>query len=334
MIGGDFNQILHPDEHSSPSFNAPDSQMYNFRDFLLESGVFDLRYSGPTLTWTNNQPANPITKKLDRFLVNSTAITTFPHAHATFLPQLFSDHCPCLTDLFFSLPKSGTQPFKFPNYLTKHPNFSMVVNDAWIRAGSMCNTLTQFCWKLKVIKRDLRLLNRENFSNIQVRVSETYSLLQVVQVQALQSPSPELFQQERDLHQKWLFLRDIEEAYFRQKSRINWLREGYLNTTYFYRMCVVRPSINAVRSFLIGTDTLITDPNEMCLLAVKHFQEILGPLRHAPPSVISPPAWFAELLNFRCSVQQSATMLALPSSEEIKRLFFKLNPNKATRPDG
>ena len=152
MIGGDFNQIISPNEHSSPTVSAFDNQMYQFSDCLLQSGVFDLRFTGPTLTWTNNQPSNPITKKLDRFFVNSSTISSFPHAHATFLPQLFSDHCPCLTDLAYSLPKAGTQPFKFQNYLTKHPNFSTVVNDAWIRAGSMCNTLTEFCWKLKVIK--------------------------------------------------------------------------------------------------------------------------------------------------------------------------------------
>nr|VDD51917.1 unnamed protein product [Brassica oleracea] len=87
--------------------------MFIFRDCLLQAGVFDLRFTGPNLPWTNNQPDNPITKKLDRFLVNSSAVSAFPHTHATFLPQLFSDHCPCLTDLAFTLPKTRTQPFKF-----------------------------------------------------------------------------------------------------------------------------------------------------------------------------------------------------------------------------
>ena len=76
----------------------------------------------------------------------------------------------------------------------------------------------------KVFENDLRVLNRNNYSNIQERVLEANRLLQLVQVEALQNPTPYNFQQERDLHQKWILLRDIEECYFKQKSRINWLK--------------------------------------------------------------------------------------------------------------
>lgn len=111
--------------------------------------------------------------------------------------------------------------------------------------------------------------------------------LQCVQVHALQAPTPQLFQQERDLHQKWLFLREIEEAYFRQKSRINWLKEGDLNSTYFYHICQVRANYNAIRSFLLASGVLVTYPMEMSLLAEAHFKSILGPQSYHPPSIVS-----------------------------------------------
>ncbi|KAF2576320.1 hypothetical protein F2Q70_00001547 [Brassica cretica] len=153
MIGGDFNQILHPSEHSSPTVVAHDNLMYQFQDCLLQCGVFDLRFNGLSHSWTNNQPANRIGKKLDRLLVNSTLISSYPQAFASYSPQLFSDHCPCLVDLSYILPTAGTKPYKFQNYLTKHPNFQKLVNDAWVQAGSICSTLAQLCWKLKVIKK-------------------------------------------------------------------------------------------------------------------------------------------------------------------------------------
>lgn len=123
ILGGDLNQILHPMEHSDPEVNVPDHLMYELRDTLTQVGMFDLRFIGPAHTWTNSQPATPISKKLDRLLVNSSLITTFPHALASFLPPQFSDHTPCILDLAFSLPSAGTQPYKFQNYLTKHPGF-------------------------------------------------------------------------------------------------------------------------------------------------------------------------------------------------------------------
>ena len=193
----------------------------------------------------------------------------------------------------------------------------MVINDAWARAGSNCWTLTQLCWKLKLIKSDLKLLNRENFSKIQERVKETYCLLQTVQVQALTTPSQQSFQEERDLHNRWLFLRQIEECFFRQKSRINWLQEGDLNTTYFHRICQVRASYNAIRLFTTAAGTRVIDPTEMSQLAVAHFQSVLGPLASCSPPIASMASWFSCLFDYRVSPAQAQQMLIIPSNVEI-----------------
>lgn len=263
--------------------------MYQLQNCFLQMGVFDLRFIGPQHSWTNRQPDNPISKKLDRFLVNSTALSTFPNALASFIPPLISDHTPCVLDLSFSLPIAGSCPYKFPNYLTKHPKFHQLIHDAWSQAGNMCQTLAQLCWKLKVIKSDMRALNIDNFSQIQERESVANRLHQCAQVEALQNPTTTTFQAERDLHQNWTFLRQIEEMYFRQKSRINWLREGDLNTTYFFQICQVRASYNCIRAFLTLSGDLITDPLEMSALAVSHFQSVLGPLHCPPSALLSPP---------------------------------------------
>ena len=265
--------------------------------------------------------------------MNNTTIAAFPHAVASFLPQEMSDHTPCLLNLALSLPKAGTYPYKFQNYLTKHPGFAQLINVAWIQAGSVCQTLSQLCWKLKQIKSELKKINRENYSQIQERVTETHNLLQLVQVQALQNPTPSNFQAEKDLHQKWNFLREIEELYFRQKSRINWLREGDLNTTYFFRICQVRSSYNAIRAFLRFDEVWITDPEEMSNLAVSHFCSVLGPTV-ATTGIVSTRDWFRNLLNYDITPMQRSQMLQIPTPEEIKKIMFRLNPNKAPGPDG
>uniref|UniRef100_A0A0D3AK17 Endonuclease/exonuclease/phosphatase domain-containing protein n=2 Tax=Brassica oleracea TaxID=3712 RepID=A0A0D3AK17_BRAOL len=226
FVGGDFNQIQHHSEHSSPSVSSNDYQMYLLQDCLTQLGLFDLRFTGPSHTWTNNQPDDPIAKKLDRLLVNSTAVAAYPHALSSFLPPDISDHTPCLLDLAYHLPTAGTHPYKFQNYLTKHPNFSVIILEAWTRTGSLCSSLADLCWKLKLIKTDLKTLNRENYSKIQERVSDTYSLLQHVQVQALQSPSPQTYQEERDLHQKWTFLCQIQECFFQTEVENQLAKRG------------------------------------------------------------------------------------------------------------
>uniref|UniRef100_A0A0D3BU43 Endonuclease/exonuclease/phosphatase domain-containing protein n=1 Tax=Brassica oleracea var. oleracea TaxID=109376 RepID=A0A0D3BU43_BRAOL len=225
--------------------------MIDFADCLLQAGLFDLRFHGQLNTWTNKTLTDPIAKKLDRLLVNQCWVSLLPQSTATFLSPNFSDHSPCVLDLALPLPISGTRPFKFLDYLTKRPKLLPIAADLWIQTGGTATTLGELCWKLKQIKRVLRKINRENFSKIQERVAIANNLLKIVQGQALQDPSPALFQKERELTEKWEFLRTIEEAYFRQKSRINWLKEGDLNTSYFHRIWKVRTAVNSIRSFVL-----------------------------------------------------------------------------------
>ncbi|CAH2035752.1 unnamed protein product, partial [Thlaspi arvense] len=227
MIGGDFNEIIHHAEHSNPVMNSLSAHMIDFIDCLSQMGMFDLRFQGPRYTWTNCQPDSPDAKSLT----------------------------------VYQLPKVGTRPFKFFNYLTKHPNFLSVLQEAWIQAGRFGSTLTYLCWKQKIIKGALKELNRENFSQIEKRVSEANSLLQDVQVQALQ------------------------ECYFKQKLRINWLQEG---ASYFHRVAQARESFNSIRSFLLASGVVLFDLLEMSIHAINHFKSIFGP-NMLPPIRISSP---------------------------------------------
>ena len=156
VVGGDFNQIHHHSEHSSPLVNHINLPMTDFRNTLIQLGLFDLRYTGPCFTWSNKCPTNPITKKLDRLLVNHSWIATYPHSQASFLAPEISDHCSNVLDLAVDLPLAGTKPYKFYNYLTKHPDFCRLVGTGWNQCGGAGVDLSHLSWKLKQIKRLLK----------------------------------------------------------------------------------------------------------------------------------------------------------------------------------
>lgn len=157
-------------------------------------------------------------------------------------------------------------------------------------------------------------------------------MLNVAQVKTLNDPTGENFMEEKELCDRWNFLITIEESYFRQRSRINWLREGDCNTTFFHRLTQLRNSINYIRSFSLPYGEIVTDPIRMGEMAISHFQQLLAP--QVSTTLPSSPEWFHQLSDFRCSPIQAASMSIFPSSEEISKTLFKLNKNKSPGPDG
>ena len=54
---------------------------------LVDSGLYDLRFSGCFFTWSNHRSMDPILRKLDRALVNLKCESTFQASEAFFLPS-------------------------------------------------------------------------------------------------------------------------------------------------------------------------------------------------------------------------------------------------------
>lgn len=157
-------------------------------------------------------------------------------------------------------------------------------------------------------------------------------LFKDVQVRALQDPTAVNFEEEKTLHDKWMFLQGIEEAYFRQRSRINWLKEGDFKTSYFHRVAVVCAAINTIRSFLLSNGSLITDPEEMAIHAVNNFKSILAP--DVLPFCLVSVSWFQSLIPYRCSPEACLSLSSIPDAPTITKTILKLNPNKSSGPDG
>lgn len=166
-MGGEFDQIIHHEEHSTPAVNDLSSHMVEMRDCFHQLDIFYLRFQGPQFTWSNKNSVLPVAKKLDRLLVNQNWITCYPNSQANFSAPLFSDHSPCILDLAVPLPQGGSKPFKLFNFLGNHQSFLQTVEAWWIQAGADASTISSKIFKLKSMKIHLKSLNKNNFSDIQ-----------------------------------------------------------------------------------------------------------------------------------------------------------------------
>lgn len=95
LMMGDFNQTLHPSEHSCPKSLNVDRKTTSFIACLLEADHSDMTFKGNTYTWWNKSKRRPVAKKLDRVLVNEHWKLKYPSSYTLFGAPDFSDHASC-----------------------------------------------------------------------------------------------------------------------------------------------------------------------------------------------------------------------------------------------
>ena len=330
MLAGDFNVIAHPTE-SSYEHQQYSSGMRDFMDSRESLSVFDHAYTGPLMTWSNHQSEGFLARKLDRVLINDNWLSCFPSSSVEFLPPEVSDHCPGFVQLHQES-SSSPKPFKFFNYWTKHARFLEVVEQSW-RGEMIGNPLKILHYKMKRLKAEMREFNNAEFGNITGRVTVKRGELAAPQVLVLNSPAnSNLVEQEKVLSNELNALVQAEESYFRQKSRISWIREGDQNTKFFQKIVNAQSNRFTIRSLKDAKGQVLTSFQQISNEDVTFFQNLLGT---TDPNVEEcPQDLLAEILQFRLPTDAGLDLEKPVTAEEIKTSMLGINGEKAPRPDG
>ena len=332
MIMGDFNTTRFSSERSGGNM-VNDTAMNDFHECLFSLELADVPFLGPLFTWMNRQAGvNFIARKLDRCLQNESSLDIFPNAFTEVLPPGLSDHCPLVTSLRVnSVPRPRKLiPFKFFNFWADHPDFIGLVKEAWSYEvfGTPMFRLTR---KLKSVKATLKAFNFRSFSGLHERVVAARQALCQAQSAVLNSPSnPMLRENEKSCLKNYHDLAVAEEGFLKQKSRVQWLKLGDQNTSFFHKAVKAHNARSALKVITMANGSRTEDPVAIKQEAVRHFQGIL--------CSDEPSASRSEYLNsldgFRWSPQHIDTLNNAISNEEIKAAIFSIDDSKAPGPDG
>ena len=318
IVIGDFNATLSTREHSRGG-GAPSSQlgMRYFQELVGDCNLTDMASTGALFTWWNKRDEDPIGKKLDRALINAAWFRDFPQSVARFEAGGISDHARCAVHLTGNH-NEARKPFRFFNYLTEHAEFLPVVKRVWETTQEIHHsrsTLSRFQAKLKLLKFEMRLLNKTHYGNLPNKTKLAFEEMCHCQNVVLLDPTPVTLAAEAETSARWNKLASIEEKFFRQKSCVRWMGAGDQNTTLFHRSVQTRNASNSNTILVNEAGETLTNLPDIKKEAVMHFHKFLQ-VQDMDSEGDSLPL-LQELLSYRCSAGSVASLVAPVSAEEI-----------------
>nr|GFB99592.1 RNA-directed DNA polymerase, eukaryota [Tanacetum cinerariifolium] len=125
VVLGDFNEVWNIDERRGFGFNPTSARVFD--QFILASGLVDVKMEGYTFTWSH--PSGSKMSKLDRFLVSEGIFSIFPSISAVCLDCHLLDHRP--TILCEVQADFGPIPFRFYHTWISLEGFDVMVEQTW-----------------------------------------------------------------------------------------------------------------------------------------------------------------------------------------------------------
>ncbi|XP_074277356.1 uncharacterized protein LOC141600993 [Silene latifolia] len=232
LILGDFNVIR--DIFEKIGGTLPDlADIMDFNSCLYQCEVEDLTSSGCDFSWNNKQlPESRVWTKLDRALANVQWLTYFPATSAHFPEPGVSDHSPVVVTIFEDPCRKSR--FSFLNCWLDHSDYDNIVHEAWNVPVYGSSTYKLFA-KLKNVRKSLRLLHKEHFTSISIKVQGLKQDLKDCQL-AMQADnfSPELISKEKELLSLYCKFKHIEKTIVQQQAKVQNLNHDDCSSKFFY----------------------------------------------------------------------------------------------------
>ena len=321
-VGGDFNEILSPNEISRGSRMS--NTMRWFSDVLNDLGLRDLPLQGGHYTWQGGINGSSMSR-LDRFLISPEWESQCNRVIQRRLPRPVSDHFPIMLDS--EGVKTGPSPFRFELMWLKYAGFKEILKEWWQSLQFYGTSSFILSAKLKALKGLLKTWNREVFGEVETQKKDALRRIslwdELEKERGLDLEEAEERVKARDDFKNWALM---EETSWRQKSRETWLKEGDRNTRFFHRMANAHMRRNCLNSISINGRKFESE-NDIKEGLVNAFQNLLS-----APGGWRPP--FPDLAPNEIGIEEAARLEDKFSEEEIWAAISGLNSEKAPGPDG
>lgn len=300
--------------------------MESFRNAVQFCGFSDLGFIGLPYTWDNRQHGSDNVKvRLDRGLATSNFIDLFKHTKVWHVQTTESDRC-CLVlecSKAQSRRRRGRRRFRYENMWRRDPSYGRAVESAWHDTGGHVS-LGQISGHLEELGRSLSNWNYVTFGSVRKRLAQLRRELEQVRGQSLGAgPSPE----ERRLMNQISEMLSREEME-KQRSRVDWLREGDRNTAFFQAKSRERAKHNHITSLDRGDGLVVTKQTAIENVVRQFYSKLFTAQGSLEPGLI------LDHIPTKVTDQMNEVLTKPFEAEEVHITLFMMGPNKAPGPDG
>ncbi|XP_049348971.1 uncharacterized protein LOC125813526 [Solanum verrucosum] len=217
--------------------------------------------------------------------------------------------------------------FKFLNCWADQPKFLDIVRTCWERTVEG-NNMWKFHQKLKRLSNTLSHWSRKEFGDIFNKVKEYEEKVRTAEESLIHEHSDTNRAKLHELNAKYIRFLKVEDSILKQKTQLQWFKEGDSNTKYFHTLIRGRRRKLFIHKLRRSDGDLIQGDDNIAEAACEHFQEIFT----GESNLINERA--LECIPRIVTQEQNSSLTTMPNLEELKEVIFSMNPNSAAGPDG
>ncbi|CAA7024087.1 unnamed protein product [Microthlaspi erraticum] len=319
LMIGDFNEIMGNHEKRGGRRRA-ESSFLDFRKMINSCGMIDFPYKGNPMSWVGYRASGKVQCRLDRAIGNEDWHQSFSHTNVEYLKLWGSDHRPVLANIL-SKASEPRHNFRFDKRWLGREGFEDTVKAGWNMQPDTENG--DVYRKTHTCRRAIAAWKRTCKTNSAKKIDEIKEQLEHAQTDL--SISNDVF---LNLKNNLCLAYREEELHWKQKSRVNWLKEGDHNTKFFHATTKQRRARNRITKIKRSDGSWAENEESIKHTATDYFSSLF---------TSSNPQNFDDALRYvtaKVTPAMNTSLTKPPSNDEIKKAIADMNPDKAPGPDG